>query len=75
MSALEIHTDDCIGFGILLTESLGRYGERLVAEYGKGAPKISKPDFKMAGDLIPDMKHYSGWSGDGAVAPKAATTS
>lgn len=61
MRVLEFHTDDCIAFSILLTESLSKYGERLVARYGRSAPKINKPDFTMAGDLLPDMKQYSAW--------------
>ena len=59
MKAIGMRTDDCIAFSILLTESLKKYGERLAAQYGRGAPKIARPGFDKAGDLLPDMKYYS----------------
>jgi predicted metal-dependent hydrolase len=62
MKALELHTDDCIAFSVLLVGSLRKYGEKLVSQYGRGAPKIGTPNFETAGDLIPDMKQYSAWS-------------
>jgi hypothetical protein len=63
MKAIERYTDDCIAFSILIAESLKKYGDRLAAEYGRGAPKIAKPDFGRAGDLLPDMKSYADWIG------------
>jgi hypothetical protein len=61
IKALGGQTDDCIAFSILIAESLKRYGNRLAAQYGRGAPKISEPDFGRAGDLLPDMRRYSNW--------------
>jgi hypothetical protein len=61
MEAIEFHTDSCIGLSVLFVDVLRQHREKMAAEYGKGAPKISKPDFKMAGDLIPDLKQYSLW--------------
>jgi hypothetical protein len=61
IKALEAQTDDCIAFSILITESLKKYGDRLAARYGRGAPKISEPEFRMVGDLLPDMARYSRW--------------
>jgi hypothetical protein len=61
IKAIERQTDDCIAFSIMITESLKRYGDRLAGQYGPGAPTISAPDFGRAGDLLPDMRHYSEW--------------
>ncbi len=61
IQALKAQTDDCIGFSILITQSLQSYGERLAARYGAGAPKISNPQFDIAGDLLPDMTYYAAW--------------
>jgi hypothetical protein len=62
MKAIKAYTDDCIGFSILISESIKKYGERLGAQYGRGAPKIAQPDFSKAGDLLPNMKQYSDWT-------------
>jgi hypothetical protein len=62
MKAIKSYTDDCIAFSILLAESLKKYGDRLAAQYGRDAPKIAKPDFGKAGDLLPDMRCYSDWT-------------
>ncbi|EKM99504.1 hypothetical protein [Acidocella sp. MX-AZ02] len=61
MDAIERYNDSCIGFSVQLVNVLREHGEKMAAEYGKDAPKISKPDFKMAGDLIPDLKEYARW--------------
>jgi hypothetical protein len=61
MRALKAYTDDCIGFSLLIGESLVSYGERLTARYGNGAPKISGANFDKAGDLLPDMAFYADW--------------
>jgi hypothetical protein len=58
---LELQTDDCIAFSILIGQSLVTYGERLAARYGDGAPKISKPNYDKAADLLPDMSFYADW--------------
>lgn len=62
MKAMGPQTDDCIGFSVLLAQSLKAYGERLASRYGGGAPTIAAPNFDMAGDLMPDMTAYVGWT-------------
>jgi hypothetical protein len=62
IKAIGMQTDDCIAFSILITESLKRYGDRLTALYGQGAPTIAAPEFGKAGDLLPNMAHYSEWT-------------
>jgi hypothetical protein len=62
IKAIGMQTDDCIAFSILITESLKRYGDRLTALYGQGAPTIASPKFGKAGDLLPNMAHYSEWT-------------
>ncbi len=61
ISALKHQTDDCIAFSILITQSLVSYGERLTTRYGDGAPRISKPSYDNAADLLPDMSLYAAW--------------
>jgi hypothetical protein len=61
MDAMELRTDDCIAFSMLIAQSLKSYGDRLAKQYGEGAPKISAPDFSMAGDLLPNMALYADW--------------
>lgn len=64
MEAIESYNDSCIGFSVVLVNVLKEHGEKMAAEYGKNAPKIGKPNFEMAGDLIPDLKEYSVWVKD-----------
>ena len=59
ITALKHQTDDCIAFSILLGQSLVSYGERLTTRYGDDAPKISKPRYDNAADLLPDMSFYA----------------
>ncbi|MDD2859437.1 MAG: hypothetical protein PHT60_14765 [Acidiphilium sp.] len=59
IQALSEQTDDCIAFSILVSEALQKYGERLAAQYGRGAPRIAAPQFDQAGDLLPHMSRYS----------------
>jgi hypothetical protein len=61
VQGLEMRTDDCIGFAILIAQSLKAYGDRLAARYGEGAPKITAGDFSKVGDLLPDMAFYAEW--------------
>jgi len=58
IDALKLQTDDCIGFSILIAQSLISYGERLTTRYGKGAPIISQGSYDKAADLVPDMSGY-----------------
>jgi hypothetical protein len=58
---LNLQTDDCIAFSILVGQSLISYGERLAKRYGNGAPKIPKPSFDKAAELLPDLSLYSDW--------------
>ncbi|HEY4276331.1 MAG TPA: hypothetical protein VGM68_12655 [Rhizomicrobium sp.] len=62
MKAIGLQTDDCIAFSLLIAESLQKYGARLAAKYGEGAPKISAPNFSKAKDLMPDMAFYADWT-------------
>ena len=59
--ALKNQTDDCIGFSILIGQSLASYGDRLATRYGNGAPAIPNATFEKASDLLPDMSHYDQW--------------
>ena len=51
MKALKDQTDDCIAYSILIGESLVKYGERLAARYGRGAPKITIANFEKGAHL------------------------
>lgn len=59
IEALGVQTDDCIAFSIMVTNALQKNGERLAAQYGRGAPRIATPQFDQAGDLLPNMSCYS----------------
>ncbi|WP_174504579.1 hypothetical protein [Acidiphilium sp. C61] len=61
MEAIEYYNDSCIGFSLILVNVLEEYGEKMAKEYGKHAPKIGRPSFEKASDLIPDLKKYLPW--------------
>jgi hypothetical protein len=62
MNEMELRTDDCIAFSMIIAKSLRSYGLKLAEQLGEGAPKIAAPDFSAAGDLLPDMTAYAAWS-------------
>jgi hypothetical protein len=62
INAIEMRTDDCIGFALLIAQSLKAYAERTAARYGSDAPQITAADFSKAGDLLPDMSYYNDWN-------------
>ena len=67
VEAIYKQTDDGIFFGVQLCQELSEHGDRLAAsfkkQFGKGAPRIAKPDFSKAKDagLISNDGDYADW--------------
>lgn len=63
IKALGNQTDDCIGFSLILVETLQKYGKKLAEEFGRGAPKIAEPAFHEAvKTFLPDIAQYRTWT-------------
>jgi hypothetical protein len=71
ISALNLQTDDCIAYSLLLGQSLVKYAERLAARYGDGAPEIPRANFDKASELLPDMSAYADWIGNKPESQKS----
>jgi hypothetical protein len=67
VEAIYKQTDDGIFFGVQLCQELSDHGDQLAAafkkQFGKGAPRIAKPDFSKAKDagLMPNDGDYADW--------------
>jgi hypothetical protein len=67
LDAIYKQTDDGIFFGAQLCQELSEHGDQLAASFkklfGKGAPRIAKPDFSKAKDasLMPNGDDYTDW--------------
>jgi hypothetical protein len=67
IEAIYRHTDDGIFFSSQLCAELSDHGDRLTASFkrrfGKGAPRIHRPDFAKAigADLMPNEADYADW--------------
>jgi len=67
LEAIYRQTDDGIFFGAQLCQELSEHGDLLAASFkklfGKGAPRIAKPDFSKARDagLLPNDGDYADW--------------
>ena len=67
MEAIFTQTDDGIFFSTKLCDDLIEHGDQLAASFkkrfGKGSPRITKPDFSKArdDDLMPSDGNYADW--------------
>jgi hypothetical protein len=67
IEAIYRQTDDGIFFSSQLCSALSNHGDQLLASFkkrfGKGAPRIHRPDFAKAADadLMPNEKDYADW--------------
>ena len=69
VEAIYRQADDAIWFSAKLCSDLSAHGDQLSAtfkrKFGKGSPRISKPDFAKAtkGNLMPSDDDYADWLG------------
>jgi hypothetical protein len=79
MQAIYAQTDDVIFFSSQLSKDLSEHGDQLAAsfkkQFGRNAPRITKPDFSKArdADLMPDDKNYSDWFNMFVKRPEGVT--
>lgn len=65
--AIYTQADDAIFFSAQLCNELSEHGDQLAAsfrkQFGKGSPRVSKPDFSKAkdADLMPNEDNYADW--------------